>query len=120
MQHPTEQHFDIISRSGRGMTDEEFAEFRAARRTGYEILDRRIVEKVWTIYLRGDYDIAIAYAFKVVEMRVREKGGFTNNDMGERLAKKFFARFTSEAAEKEREVVTVGRQSLHRSARWLP
>lgn len=102
------------------MTDEEFAEFRAARRTGYEILDRRIVEKVWTIYLRGDYDIAIAYAFKVVEMRVREKGGFTNNDMGERLAKKFFARFTSEAAEKEREVVTVGRQSLHRSARWLP
>jgi uncharacterized protein (TIGR02391 family) len=100
VQHPTEQHFDIVSRRGRNMKEDGFAEFRAARRTGYEILDRRIAEKVWTIYLRGDYDIAIAYAFKVVEMRMREKGGFSTNDMGERLAKKFFARFSSEAPKK--------------------
>lgn len=100
VRHPTERDFDMVSRRGKSMTEEEFAEFRASRRTGYEILDQRIAEKVWTIFLRRDFDIAIAYAFKVVEMRMREKGDFTNNDMGERLAKKFFERFTSEAPKK--------------------
>jgi len=94
------RELDIVSRRGHGMTDGQFTEFRAARRSGYEILDRRIVDKVWSIYLRGDYDIAIAYAFKVVEIRMRDKGGFTSNDVGERLAKKFFARFNSEAPKK--------------------
>lgn len=100
VQDPTQDDFDLVSRRGAAMTEEAFAEFRAARRTGYDILDRRIAEKVWTIYLRGDFDIAIGYAFKVVEIRMREKGGFTTNDMGERLAKKFFKRFDSEAPKK--------------------
>jgi len=30
-----------------------------------------------TIYLNGAYDIAIGYAFKVVEIRMREKGEFS-------------------------------------------
>jgi hypothetical protein len=71
VQDPTQDDFDLVSRRGAAMTEETFAEFRAARRTGYDILDRRIAEKVWTIYLRGDFDIAIGYAFKVMEAVVR-------------------------------------------------
>jgi hypothetical protein len=55
---------------------------------------------VWNIYLRHDYDIAIAYAFKVVEVRMRDKAGLDSNHMGEGLAKKFFERFNSEAPRK--------------------
>jgi uncharacterized protein (TIGR02391 family) len=92
--------FDVLTRRALALDDVGLTQFRAARLSGYEILDSGITNKVWSIYLRGDYDIAIAYAFKVVEMRMREKAGLTNNDMGERLAKKFFERFSSEAPRK--------------------
>ena len=92
--------FDVITRRARALDDAGMADFRAARLSAYDMLDRRITNKVWSIYLRGDYDIAIAYAFKIVEIRMREKGGFPSSDMGERLAKKFFEKFPSEAPRK--------------------
>jgi hypothetical protein len=92
--------FDVLTRRAQSLDDTGLTQFRAARLSGYEILDSRIANKVWSIYLRGDYDIAIAYAFKVVEIRMRNKAGLTTNDMGERLAKKFFEQFASEAPRK--------------------
>jgi uncharacterized protein (TIGR02391 family) len=92
--------FDTLSRRARTLDEAGLDAFRATRLSGYDILDSRITDKVWSIYLRGDYDIAIGYAFKVVEVRMREKAGLTTNDMGERLAKKFFATFDSEARKK--------------------
>jgi hypothetical protein len=59
------------------------------------LLDHRISDKVWGIYLRGDHDIAVDYVFKVVEVRMREKAALAPGDYGERLVKKFFVTFDS-------------------------
>jgi uncharacterized protein (TIGR02391 family) len=92
--------FDILTRRARALDEAGLVEFRAARLSAYEMLDQQLIDKAWTIYLQGAYDIAIGYAFKLVEVRMRERGGFSNNDMGERLAKKFFEKFPSEAPRK--------------------
>lgn len=69
------------------------AAHRARVMTAQEILDPQIVNAVWSAYLRGDYDIAIAYSFKRVEVAMREKGGYSAGDFGERLIKRFFGDF---------------------------
>lgn len=49
IESPLEPGNDVISRRGLGMTADQLAEFRAARRAGYEILDRRILECAATL-----------------------------------------------------------------------
>jgi hypothetical protein len=88
--------FDALTRASKRLDDDGVRDYVAARTSCYALLDHRITEKVWGIYLRGDHDIAVAYAFKVVEVRMREKAGLAASDYGERLVKKFFARFDSE------------------------
>ena len=88
--------FDMLTRAAKGLNGEGMRDYAAARTSCYALLDHRISDKVWGIYLRGDHDIAVAYAFKVVEVRMREKAGLLPSDYGERLVKKFFAQFGSE------------------------
>jgi uncharacterized protein (TIGR02391 family) len=45
---------------------------------------------VWASFLRGDYDTAVFQAFKEVEVRVREAGGFSESDLGVPLVRKAF------------------------------
>lgn len=86
--------FDILTRRAkRILSTGDFENYRRAQLTLYDVLDSKITQKVWGIYLRGDYDIAIAYAFKVVEVLMRERAGLPTSDYGERLVKKFFQQF---------------------------
>ena len=49
-----------------------------------------IAQKIWATFLRGDYDTAVFQAFKEVEVRVREAGGFDTTELGTTLMRKAF------------------------------
>ena len=49
-----------------------------------------IEQKVWTIFLQGDYDTTVFQAFKQVEIAVREAGGYEATDYGTDLMRKAF------------------------------
>ncbi len=49
-----------------------------------------IAQKVWSLFLQGDYDTAVFRAFKVVEIAVRKAGGFDQKDIGVSLMGKAF------------------------------
>lgn len=50
-----------------------------------------IATKVWSTFIRGDYDTAVFQAFKEVEVAVRTKGSFAPTDIGTDLMRKAFA-----------------------------
>lgn len=49
-----------------------------------------IAQKVWALFLRGDYDTAIFQAFKEVEVAVRSAGDFPPEEIGTALMRKAF------------------------------
>ena len=86
--------FLTITRAGqRILSSEDVALHRLGGLQAKDLLDPTISEAVWTTYLRGDYDIAVAYAFKRVEVEMRRKAGLARDYFGERLVKKFFTLF---------------------------
>ena len=44
-----------------------------------------IAERVWSAFVRGDYDTAVFQAYKEVEVAVRAAGGFKPEDLGTKL-----------------------------------
>jgi uncharacterized protein (TIGR02391 family) len=65
-----------------------------------KLLHPNIADKIWSLFLRGDYDTAIFQAFKEVEVRVREAGKFTNDDYGVALMRNAFQKDTGLLADK--------------------
>ena len=49
-----------------------------------------IAQKVWEIFLRGNYDLAVLEAFRRVEIVVREAGNYAEGDHGVPLMRKAF------------------------------
>ena len=49
-----------------------------------------IAQKVWSLFLRGNYDTAVFEAFKEVEIAVRKTGCYDKNDLGVDLMYKAF------------------------------
>jgi uncharacterized protein (TIGR02391 family) len=49
-----------------------------------------IAEKVWSAFLRGEYDTAVFHAFKEVEVAVREAANMAASDIGKDLMSKAF------------------------------
>jgi hypothetical protein len=86
--------FIYLTKAGRGITNNDAATtHRIGALHAQSLLDDSIIQRVWSPFLRGDYEIAISYAFKRVEVEMREKGGYPNDYFGERLVKKFFLDF---------------------------
>jgi uncharacterized protein (TIGR02391 family) len=52
--------------------------------------DHIIAQKVWTLFIRGEYDTAVFQAFKEVEVAVRGAGDHTPTDLGTDLMRKAF------------------------------
>ena len=48
------------------------------------------MQKVWSLFLRGDYDTAVFQAFKEVEIAVRRAGNYDETDLGTKLMRKAF------------------------------
>ncbi len=57
-----------------------------------ELIPESIRVKVIAPLIAGDYDVAIANAFKAVEVRMRQRANLSTGDFGSRLTKQFFKR----------------------------
>jgi uncharacterized protein (TIGR02391 family) len=82
--------WQFVTRKGQRVIDAE--DFAAHRKAGMfsDDLDPVLVRTVKPLFIRGDYDTAAFRAFKEVEVRVRNKGGFGHGDYGIDLMKKAF------------------------------
>jgi len=56
-----------------------------------QALHRRIADKVWMAFMRGEFDVAAFQAVKAVEVAVREAGGFPDSLLGTKLMQAAFA-----------------------------
>jgi uncharacterized protein (TIGR02391 family) len=79
---------------------EDVARFAVARKLDKGILHPSIADKVWSAFMRGEYDVAVFQAMKGVEVRVREAGGFGAGDLGTDLMRKAFHEDTGPLTDK--------------------
>lgn len=87
----TQGEWVFVTRRGKQLaTPEDLRRYRRANLLPRQLLHPRLGQKVWAAFLRGDYDTAVFQAFKEVEVRVREAGGFSDSDLGVTLMRKAF------------------------------
>lgn len=79
----------ITQKGKRLLAEENFEAYKKANLFPVEI-DPVLVREVRPLFVRGDYDTAVFHAFKEVEVRVRKKGNFSNDDYGVDLMRKAF------------------------------
>ncbi|PSM19841.1 TIGR02391 family protein [Nitratireductor sp. StC3] len=83
--------FRVLGRRAQHIADAStFAEFQATRMLRKELLHRRIADRVWSAFLRGEFDGAVFQAMKAVEVYVREAGGFGQDLLGVKLMQEAF------------------------------
>ena len=81
----------FVTRRGQKIeTLDDFEDYRKADLLRRHHLHPIIAEKVWSIFAQGSYDTAVLEAFKQVEIAVREAGGYTKADYGNKLMTKAF------------------------------
>jgi uncharacterized protein (TIGR02391 family) len=81
----------FITRRGRRLKNStDFEAYRKANLLPRRLLHPLVAERVYSDFLRGDYDSAVFKAFKEVEVAVRKAGGFTLKDIGTDLMRKAF------------------------------
>ncbi len=68
----------------------DFQAYRRGRLLPREQLHPLIAEKVWSAFLRGEYDTAVFGAFKEVEVAVRDACGYPAADYGVPMMRKAF------------------------------
>ena len=81
----------FITRRGRKL--EKAIDVEAYRKTNLlpkQLLHPVIAYKVWSLFLRGEYDTAVFQAFKEVEVAVRNAGSYTTEDYGVNLMRQAF------------------------------
>ncbi len=83
--------WEVLSRRARAFeTHDDFASFATARLLPREVLHPHLAKRVWLAFMRGDFDSAVFYAMKTVEVRVREASGLGNDLVGVALMRKAF------------------------------
>ena len=83
--------FVFVTRRGRRLQNSTgIKAYRSANLLPKEQLHPTIALKVWSSFLRGDYDTAVFQAFKEVEVAVRKAGSFSATDIGTNLMRKAF------------------------------
>lgn len=81
----------FITRRGRSIKNStDLKSFVNGSMLPKEQLHPLIATKVWSTFVRGDYDTAVFQAFKEVEVAVRTKGSFAATDIGVPLVRKAF------------------------------
>lgn len=80
----------ITARGKKVLAEQDFARYADEGLLQADSLDPILIRKVKPEFIRGDYELAVFSAFKEVEVRVREKGGFENTDLGVDLMRKAF------------------------------
>lgn len=88
---PDAGDWEVLSRRARGFENEAaFASYVTARLLPKEILHPLLSQRVWLAFMRGDFDAAVLFAMRAVEVRVREASGFGNDLVGTALMRKAF------------------------------
>lgn len=101
----------VVSRRGRQLQHaEEVDAYRKSNLLPRHLLHPVIAQKVWSAFLRGDYDTAVFQSFKEVEVRVRDASGAAQTDVGVGLMRTAFHPFTGslrdpDAPDAEREAL---------------
>ena len=84
-------HKYFVTRRGKRIgTREDFEAYRKGNLLPKSQLHPIIAQKVWSLFLRGDYDCAIFQSFKEVEIAVRNVGNYAQTDLGSKLMRKAF------------------------------
>jgi uncharacterized protein (TIGR02391 family) len=87
----TQGEWVFITRRGRKLTTPaDLESYRRSNLLPRTLLHPRIAQKVWSAFLRGDYDPAVFQAFREVEISVRDAGGFSTDDLGVPLMRRAF------------------------------
>ena len=81
----------VISRRGQKLrTRDQVRFYRRENWLPRQLLHPKITQKVWTSFLRGDYDTAVFQAFREVEVEVRKAAKCGDADIGVPLMRKAF------------------------------
>ena len=80
----------ITRRGKRIQTSEDLEAYRKTNLLPKHQLHPIIAQKVWSIFLQGDYDTAVFQAFKQVEVAVREAGYYADTALGVFLMRNAF------------------------------
>jgi uncharacterized protein (TIGR02391 family) len=83
-------HFVLTRRGATVQARGDVQAYTKARSLPREILQPTLVEKVYPIFARGDYDIAVNQAFKEVEVAVRKACAYPNDLVGKSLVTRAF------------------------------
>lgn len=88
---PGEGEWQFVTRRGARMRSaSDVKAYRHQNLLPRAQLHPRIAQKVWSAFLRGDYDTAVFQAFKEVEVAVREASGLAADVIGMDLMRKAF------------------------------
>jgi uncharacterized protein (TIGR02391 family) len=82
--------FFITRKGGRITKSSDLDKYRKASQLPKQILHPVIYERVWSAFMRGEYDTAVFQAFREVEVAVRNAGGFPLTEVGTGLMRKAF------------------------------
>jgi uncharacterized protein (TIGR02391 family) len=83
------QSFFVARKGDRVLQEENFEAYKKASMFP-NYLDPILIRTVKPLFIRGDYDTAVFRAFKEVEVRVRKKAGYGNDQYGDSLMRHAF------------------------------
>lgn len=91
-QHPGQgEGWVFITRRGQQVKDTiDLKAYRKRKILPKELLHTILVEKVWTLFSKGDYDTSVFQAFKQVEVTIRDSAEFNNDVSGVELVEKAY------------------------------
>jgi uncharacterized protein (TIGR02391 family) len=79
---PTGDFYFVTEKGVRFREPRDFQSYRKGKFLPHEILDKVLLEKVYPLFISGDYDTAVFRAFKEIEVRVRQKSGMPQSAIG--------------------------------------
>ena len=81
----------FVTRQGKRLAEShDTSAYRRVTLLPKEFLHPVIAQKVWSAFIRGEYDTAVFQAFKQIEVAVRQAASFNTSDVGVRLMRKAF------------------------------
>ena len=81
----------FITRRGKRLAEsQDTSAYKQAGLLPKQFLHPVISQKVWSAFIRGEYDTAVFQAFKQVEVSVRQVGSFDDADIGVSLMRRAF------------------------------
>ncbi|BCT93534.1 hypothetical protein LYSHEL_25580 [Lysobacter helvus] len=85
-------NWSFITRRGQRLAgdDVQFAVFRMANLLPKERLHPTIASKVWSAFLRGEYDTSVFQSFKELEVSTRNSCAFAETDIGVDMMRRAF------------------------------